>query len=178
MMTDDKNSNNENPFGTLPATNDPVDASPSMESPAAPASGLGALWKSTVKLTEALGERTKEIDQNLGISKAVVKVSQDIDHKFKVQENAAVIGSSIGNTAKDIDSKFAVSQTTMNIGSAIGNTAKDLDARFNVVGTLKGFEEKTKVVETSSNMLASGANWATGKIKPKKDTGDDDDENW
>lgn len=183
MTTDDRTNNEENPFGTtLPTSEDPVEVEevspPSVVETQARANGLGALWQSTVKLTTALGERTKEIDQNLGFSKTVVKVSKDIDDKLKVQKNATAIGTTIGNTAKGMDSKFHVSETTMKVGSVIGATAKDLDAKLDVVGKLKGFEEKTKVVEKSSNLLASGADWATDKIKPKAGKDSEDDENW
>jgi len=151
----------------------------------APPNGFGSLWASTVKLANAVTERTQDIDQNLGISRTVIGVSKNIDEKFKVQENAANIGAAINHSAQNFDNTFQVMEKSKHIGSAVGNTVTDLDEKLHVTATTKSiidstgqklqdFESNTKILEKSSNALAKSADWATDQIKMKPADADED----
>ena len=123
---------------------------------------LENLKRSSIKLGSAIGSTASEIDQRVGITKAV----EDIDNKVHASQTLKSATMALGGWLSSVDSQLGVSQMTKELGAALNERVVEPIKPTVIESTrnLQTFDETHGITRSTASTLAKGADMLTKSL--------------
>jgi hypothetical protein len=123
---------------------------------------LESLKRSSIKLGSAIGSTATEIDQKVGLTKAV----GDIDNKVHASQTLKNATAALGGWLSSVDSQLGVSQMTMELGQALNERVVEpiKPAVMESTRSLQTFDETHGITRSTASTLAKGADMLTHSL--------------